>query len=233
MDLAILTPTRGRPGSVARLLTAVCKTASLDVAVFLGVDDDDEMLEQYREELAVVARPMVYLRTGPRTSLAEWTNILAVEACVRRVPFLASLGDDHVPATPGWDRTLVRAVQTLPGPGWAYGNDMFQGSRLPTAWVQSSALFHTLGWVMPPDVRHMYVDNVVMDLGKATDRIVYRPDVTIEHRHALTGRAPWDPVYVESNRQGSVDRDRRAYEAWRRDRMDRDAAAVAALSWEG
>lgn len=237
-DLAILVPSRGRPEQLDKLLRALTHTCSAPFMVYVGLDDDDPDIAQYAsvtDALNAGQAPvdfMVYTSVGPRRSLADWTNDLALTAMRELAPpFLASLGDDHRPVTVGWDVELMAAVGRLPGPGWAYGNDLFQGPRLPTAWVQSSALFSGLGWVMPRALRHMYVDNVVYDLGRHANRITYCPDVVVEHRHPYAGKGSWDGLY-ETNSQGArFIEDRAAYERWRLEEFKRDAETVAALEW--
>ena len=226
-DLVILTPTRGRPVRFAELAAAVADTAELDVALVGYVDDDDPDREVYE----AMAGGQVHIAVGPRRSLAGWTNTGAHAAIHSGARYLASLGDDHLPRTRGWDRLLIDAVEELPGPGIAYGNDLFQGPRLPTAWVVAAELVRAVGWMMLPGCEHMYVDTAVLALGQAADRIVYRPDVVIEHRHPLAGKAGWDASYRESNAESRYAADRIAFDAWRTGGgLDADAATVQALT---
>ena len=101
-DLLVIVPSRGRPGSIARLLDAVHATAKMRTHVHVAVDDDDPELERYRYVMKQAAAEGDVLTTGPRKGLCAWTNEIAIEQA-GRYPFLASLGDDHVPYTPGRD----------------------------------------------------------------------------------------------------------------------------------
>ncbi len=90
-----------------------------------------------------------------------------------------------------------------------------------------------LGWMMLPTAQHMYVDNAVLELGRATGRILYRPNVIIEHLHPVAGKAAWDASYRESNADERYVADRTAFEAWRAEQLAVDTAAVEALVYEG
>lgn len=230
-DLAILVPSRGRPQRFAEMVEAIARTSEMHVRVWAGVDDDDtaDYLEPlYGKPYAVIAH------REPRRSLCDWTNHLAQLALEAPNPprYLASLGDDHRPRTPGWDRMLIEAIEALPGPGFAYGNDLLQGKAMPTAWVASAEVVQALGWMMLPTAEHMYVDAAILALGEASGRIAYRPDVVIEHLHPLAGKAPWDASYRESNADERYVADRAAFEAWRNGQLAADTATVEALVYE-
>lgn len=227
-DLAVITPTRGRPGRFAELAAAIRDTAALNTVLIGYVDDDDPDRDAYLSQ----AGGLVFIVIGPRQTLSGWTNLGARAALFapERPRYLASLGDDHRPRTPGWDRHLVDAIEDqLDGPGIAYGNDLYQGAALPTAWVVSADVVDAVGWMMLPACQHMYVDTAVRALGQAAERIVYCPSVIVEHRHPLAGKAGWDASYRESNAAARYAADQAAYEAWVRDQLATDAATVRNL----
>jgi hypothetical protein len=213
-DLAIITPTRGRPWQFRELTRAVHATATGSVQIWAGIDYDDE--SNYPAPY-VDAALVVY--QGERRSLSAWTNYLAEQALAYPDPpkYLASLGDDHRPRTPGWDQKLIGAIEALGGPGIAYGNDLLQGEKLPTAWVVSAEIVRAVGWMMLPACEHMYVDTAVLALGQASGRIVYRPDVIIEHLHPAAGKADWDQSYRASNADERFAKDGEAFTRWQRE----------------
>lgn len=223
-DLVIVTPSRSRPARLREMVEAVHSTAAGDVSVVAGLDLDDPTLDEYRQN--PVCRHVI----GPRQSLSGWTNMLAVAALASNMEppprYLASLGDDHRPRTPGWDRKLIEAIESRGVPGIAYGDDLYHHASLCTAWVVSAQIVAALGWMMPPCCAHLYVDNAVMNLGMAAGRIIYRPDVVIEHEHPVAGTAPWDESYRESNSKQRYAADMAAFETWRRDQLAADVATV-------
>lgn len=231
-DLVVITPSRGRPRQLREMLEAIAATAIGSVQVSIGVDEDDPAdylgtLQGFDAVEAVMCRQS-------RKSLCGWTNRLAAQALYDETPprYLASLGDDHRPRTKGWDLKLIEAIEALPGPGFAYGRDLFQDKNMPTAWVASAEVVRALGWMMLPTCAHMYVDNAILELGKASGRIAYRPDVIIEHLHPVAHKAAWDESYRESNVDERYAADRLAFETWRDNQLAADVAVVEALVYE-
>jgi len=219
-DLLVIVPSRGRPQNVARLLDAVHATAKMRTRVHVAVDDDDPELERYQYVLSQAAADGDRLTTGPRKGLAAWTNEIAVERA-GEYPFLASLGDDHVPYTPGWDKALIRAIVETGGTGFAYPWD---GTRedIPEAVVLSSDIVQALGWMCLPGLEHWYVDNVWADLGRGAGCLRHLRAIKVEH--AWKG----DQTSKESSETLTADRD--AYYAWRRsERMQQDVDTVISL----
>jgi hypothetical protein len=222
-DLTILVPTRGRPARFAELVRAVADTATGSVEIVAGLDTDDPEWAVYNQ-LADDGWPIpVMLFAHDRELLAAKTNRLARRVLRWKPPhgprYLAFLADDHRPRTRGWDQRLCAAIDALGEPGgWAYGDDLFQRAKLPTAWVVSRSVVEMLGWMMLPACAHLYVDNAVLALGQALHRIVYCPDVVIEHEHPFAGRPElWDDLYHESNTDARYAADKAAYLEWYHD----------------
>lgn len=229
-DLGIIVPSRGRPERLRELLDAIEANSTSETIVYVATDYDDPALEAY-VDMIKDHDAAVYHVSGPRKSLSQWTNILAGRA-IAGCEYVASLGDDHRPRTHGWDEQLIKAIEKLDGPGFAYGNDLLQGAWLPTAWVVSSVVVDALGWMMLPTCEHMYVDNVIKTLGEATGRLIYQPSVVIEHEHPSAGKAKWDESYAETNRAPQYERDHDAFQAWRAGQMFKDAATLSAMTYD-
>jgi hypothetical protein len=219
-DLLIIVPTRGRPASMARLVEAVGTTAKAATDLVFAVDDDDQASAEAAAALGIACV------TGPRSHLADWTNLVA-RRCTQHYRALASLGDDHVPRTPGWDHLLLDALGFMGGTGFAYGNDLLQGAALPTAVAVSSNIVSALGWLCEPSMRHYCIDNVWKDLGEGAGCLTYLPDVIIEHVHPVASKAVPDATYNEA---GAHDKeDFAAYARWKAWRRAADIATVQTL----
>ena len=224
-DLLIIVPSRGRPQNIARLLDCVHDTARLDTHVHVAVDEDDEKLPQYEAVMAKAGGEGDVLEVGPRKGLCGTTNDVAVRRA-GEFPFLASLGDDMVPRTPGWDRALVNGILAMGGTGFVYPWDSTR-EDIPEAVVLSSDIVAALGWMCLPDLNHWYPDNVWADLGRGAGCIRHLRAVAVDHLHAAAGKAPSDATYREASDRISGDRD--AYYAWRATRMAGDVATVMRL----
>jgi hypothetical protein len=217
-DLLVITPTRGRPASAERLRDAIHATATTDVQLAVGVDDDDRSYDG--TDLGC------WIYTGPRATCAAWTNRIA-SAAGGDFRYLASLSDDHVPETPGWDSMLIAAIEDMGGTGIAYGNDLLQGGNLPTAPVMSADIVQALGWMFCPPMTRLFCDNAWKDLGEQAGCLAYLPDVVIRHLHYTAGLSPRDQTAIDG--EGAWVHDEGAYHAWRRDSMAADADKIREL----
>ncbi len=103
-DLLIITPSRRRPASVKRLTEAVAETCTARTDLVFAFDDDDPDVPD-----SIAAAGAAAHVTGPRQSMCAWTNVVAAEH-VGEYRALASLGDDHVPRTKGWDTMLLESL---------------------------------------------------------------------------------------------------------------------------
>ena len=206
------------------MLDAVHATSRARTHVHVAVDEDDEKLSQYRAVMDKAGGEGDILTTGPRKGLCAWTNEIAVEQA-GRYPFLASLGDDMVPRTPGWDLALCRAITDMGGIGFSYPWD---GTRedIPEAVVMSSDIVAVLGWMCEPSLKHWYPDNVWADLGRGAGCLRHCRAIAVDHRNAVAeGRS--DQTARDNGKTLEADRD--AYWNWRATRMAGDIAKIVAL----
>ncbi|WP_037684635.1 hypothetical protein, partial [Streptomyces griseus] len=100
--------------------------------------------------------------------------------------------------TVGWAGRYVDELRQL-GTGIVYGDDGYQGERLPTQWAMTADVVGALGRMVPAPVEHLYCDNSVLDLGRAAGCIRYLPDVLVEHMHPVAGKAADDDQYRRVN----------------------------------
>jgi len=207
-QLTILVPTRGRPANLVRLANA-CRATAPGARIIARLDADDIALERYTRN----APEGVEIRVGPRTRFVASLNEIAAEVTT---PYIACLGDDVLPETPGWGDLMIAALGGRLGV--AYGSDGLEhkhGPDLPTHVVLPTEIYHRLGWIALPALRHLFVDNVWRELGRAMDNFVYVPEAKLTHLHPWAGKASRDRTYTEANNSLHRDRDRLAFERWR------------------
>jgi hypothetical protein len=225
-DLVMVVPSRGRPEAVAELALACQATCTANTVLLVAVDQDDLTLDRYQAP----AGTTVFFTWSPAASgHVGAINWAAARALADFNPVaIGKLDDDHRPRTKSWDADLLAELREL-GTGIVYGNDLLQGERLPTAPVMSAGIVRALGWMGPPSLNHLFVDNFWRDLGEAAGCLRYVPSVVIEHLHPAAGKAAMDAGYERANAPRAYERDGAAYRAYRAERFERDVATVRAL----
>lgn len=213
-QIVVLVPTRGRPDNALRLRTEGMGLASGykdgDTSLVFGVDSDDEQRSRYE---ALLPPDEVYV--GPRLRMGPTLNVLAKYwADMPGVDIIGFMGDDHLPRTQGWDDVVRRGFAALRGTGLVYGNDLVHGAGLPTAVFMSADIVRELGFFCPPNQIHLYLDNFWLRLGRDLRRIVYAPELVIEHLHPVVGKAEVDAVYAEVNSGEMYSHDEAAFNAY-------------------
>jgi hypothetical protein len=211
--LVMLVPSRARPRNAAFLAAAWKSTVTGDSRLVFLVDGDDPARDEYLAGQRRWGCEAIGVRvldgphgTGIGAILNEHAPLEAATAA-----FTGFMGDDHRPRTKGWDEALTGALER---PGVAYGDDLLQRQNLPTAMVMSSGIITTLGYMIPPGVRHLYIDNFWMRIGEDLGNLQYLPGVVIEHMHAVAGKASWDEGYIASTAPARFTEDLAAYEAF-------------------
>ena len=189
----------------------------MDTVVAFGFDEDDDALAS---NLKAADGCLTSVRH--RMGLAKWTNTLS--ALHEDTTWQASIGDDMVPVTDGWDERLCEAA----GPaGMAYPNDR-RRTDIPEAIVIGTPVIRALGWFCEPSLHHWFVDSVWRDLGHAAGCLRFLPDVVVDHRHPNVpgSGARNDRTYSDAARGFGADM--AAYQKWRMKRMRADIETVQA-----
>lgn len=229
MILTMLVPTRGRPDNASRLLAACEATRVMPYTkIVLGVDEDDEEFPAYDRACSPPWSAIMVLPKHERPGMVAGLNAMA-GIYSRQTSVVGFMGDDHVPVTSGWDKALCDALAGKPA-ALAYGNDLLQGANIPTAVAMTASIPLTLGYMAPPELAHLYVDNTWLAWGRGLGAITYLPDVVIEHLHPVAGKADWDEGYRNVNAETSYDADRAAYENYRTERLPADLEKLKALT---
>ena len=202
-------------------------TASLDLAtaatdIAVAVDSDQIALYEPLQH----TWPDLEWFTGPRDTLTGWTNrIASLRGGGYRA--LASLGDDHMPRTPGWDALLLAAISDMGGTGIAYPDDK-RRADIPEAVGISADIVRALGWMCLPESSHFYVDDVWADLGNGAGCLRYVPAAVVEHMHySVKPGVARDGTYAEAETRGPADY--AAYQQWRATRMADDVETIVRL----
>lgn len=218
-DLIFIVPSRERPEAAQALIETFRQTCTADTELVFALDDSDPTRDDYPGTTHV----------GPSRNMVEALNGAAKAVTSGDAPFAVGfMGDDHRPRTRGWDTEYLKTLREL-GTGIVYGDDLLQGRNLPTQCAMTADIVLTLGYMSPPSLTHMYVDNFWLTLGRSADCVRYLPDVVIEHRHPVAGKAQWDEGYLRVNDPGMFAKDEAAYLEYCQSQLAEDVQKVRAL----
>ncbi len=206
-----LCPSRGRPAAAHEVLASFKSTIhDRGTRLFFLVDEDDETLSQYPAAYTVAVKP-----TGTMAgALAQGPALVDADV-------YGMIGDDNRFKTAGWD--VVFGDLLTEHPGIVFGDDGHQdeilagrGFRLPTSWWLSKRVVDVFG-MTHPELRHFWMDNYWLELGRAAGCLRYVPEVLIEHLHPAWKTADDDATYQRGSRHASHDKE--LFARWRRSRQ--------------
>lgn len=206
MSIRLIVPSRGRPQACVQLAAAFRETIKGHTTTLeFALDNDDPLLGEYQLQLGEIGE---IWSVGPRVRMGPTLNREANIAVRCGWSIIGFMGDDHRPRTSGWDLRVEQELGSLDSTlGVAYGDDLVHGQNLPTAAFVSATLIYRLGYMAPPELLHMYLDNFWKLLGEATS-LHYMSDVVFEHLHPIAGKAQWSDQYAEVNALMEPDRER-------------------------
>ncbi len=207
MKMLIIVPTRGRNQNHLELIESWQQFTEGKSQILLGLDDDDQ------QNYTRVNDPFILYDVNPRLRLGGTLNLLATKYA-KHYDVIAFLGDDHRFRS-GFESVVEQAIDNLNGMGIIYGNDLLQGEKLPTAVFMSSNIINTLGFMVPPEMVHLYLDNFWLDLGNALNCITYKPEMIVEHMHYSNGKSQADSNYLEVNSPEMYSHDQQVYDNYK------------------
>jgi hypothetical protein len=224
--LLVIVPSRGRPGSAKELADAFRATKrGVGVHLLFVVDDDDPTAIEYQQLEDLMD---VWVDVRPRLRLCGSLNAAAL-ANHQAYKYLAFWGDDVRPRTEGWDLETCRVLSHSPA-SFAFWDDLFPGNRgrLPCSVAMTSAVVEVLGYMAPPALVHMHLDTAWKLWGEALGRLIYLPDVVVEHLHYAIGKSELDDTYRGSEQQYGPDQAQ--WLGYQADGLQRDIEKLRGLS---
>lgn len=224
-DILLIVPTRSAGGvrvqSLETLIESWHQTTDNHSDMLVVVDEDD--FAAYFEVMRQWASNKCTFTVIPRASYAEKLNAIVKHAWVLEdYEVIGHPSDDHVFMTRGWEAPIIKWVSYM---GVGYGDDLLQGENLPTCPFISSSILKGLGFMCPPGMKHMFVDNFWKDLGIRLGCLQYFPNIIIEHRHWSNKKTPIDDQYLQVHNE-YTERDRKVWDEYRVRDMELDVNRV-------
>jgi glycosyltransferase involved in cell wall biosynthesis len=217
----ILLPSRGRSHRIDECLESLLEnTVASDIIVCLDEDDAASYSRVDGVEYHIGPKPT-------RIGLNEKLNRM-LPLIVDKYDYIMWAADDTVAKTPGWDARLVAAIENIPL-GISYPNDLLQGKNLPSnGTCFDSRIPRALGYLAPPTLFHLYMDNFWRLLGTELGTLVYCEDIILEHNHYVNKKAPTDNTYKTINSQEMYSLDSSAFNDYKDNLLTRDLARLHA-----
>lgn len=144
------------------------------------------------------------------------------------------LGDDQVPDTMNWDLKLVERIKgwnlvSCYDDGWQINQ---RGGRIAGTMMWSGELLRTVGYIFPPGMHHVYLDDIWEELGGLTGCWSFAehacPDVVIKHLHVTRGLSEEDETHrIAYNYFAQTDYP--VWHSWRAEELPAVADRVRAL----
>jgi hypothetical protein len=199
MKIAILVPTRERMNRRLTLLFSIITTVSdIDnVNVYFGVDKDDPTRDLiYKVSKALPCLKIVDIdNKGEFIGLGKMWNI-----CVQNSTeeIISMIGDDMVFKTPNWDLEIIKEfTENCPKDKIkaVHCNDAYHGSKLAVNLFCHRKYSEIMnGKFMREEFKINWVDQWLHQVFNAFNRLKYREDIMIEHRHWVIGKDTRDKV---------------------------------------
>jgi hypothetical protein len=203
MKNLLIVPTRSRPHNAAEFYDSFIQNTSDQTTLCFAIDSDDA--QNYSERY-----DNVIWEVNDRKGMNGTLNLVANKYS-DQYDYITFMGDDHRIRTSGWDKIFMRHAKKNTV---SYGNDLIQGESLATAAMLDSNIIRTLGYMAPPKMKHLYLDNFWMELGRRLNTLQYYSDVIIEHMHYSVGKSNADELYEEVNSAAMNDNDKIAWEQY-------------------
>lgn len=202
-DVLLIVPSRKRQNKIEEFYRHFLENSSI-TDLCIGLDEDD--FSNYP-----VFDNVIY-DINPNMNLGPKLNTISKKYC-DSYKYIAFLGDDHLIKTKDWDKKLVAAISDIEN-GISYGNDLLQGANLPTAVLIDSKIIKRLGYMCPPNIKHLYLDNFWKEIGLALGTLRYLDDVIIEHMHFTVQKSQVDDIYAEVNSMSMYAHDKFYYDEY-------------------
>lgn len=130
---------------------------------------------------------------------------------IKDCKWVGLLNDDHYIVTPEWDRLMLKSLNWK---NFASANDRWMAPiKATTATMFSMPLLNALGWpIYPPDLQHLFIDDIYECLGKATGCWRVCMNVIVEHHHVLKDQSLADQTHEKVYNQRSWDMDKAVFD---------------------
>lgn len=191
MKIAILVPTRERMNNRLTLLFSILTTVNdiNNVNIYYGVDKDDPTLETIKKVATAIPcfKVIEIENNGQFLGLGKLWNLL-VDSSTEEI--ISMIGDDMVFKTKDWDLKIIDEFKNGPKDNIkaVHCNDDCHGAKLAVNLFCHRKYAEVMNGFMREEFKINWVDQWLHQVFSAFDRLTYRGDIMIEHRHWVLGK---------------------------------------------
>lgn len=225
VKLLLTCPSRGRPELIKEMIKSFEETKSIQSDLCIYLDNDDPNLIYYNDNV-----DKKYYIVGDRMPVAQIHNHLV--SIHPSYDYYMPINDDVKFMNKCWDIMLINAINERGG-GWgiAHGRDTDGVNffpQFPTFSVVSRNIINTIGYIYPTELKMLFGDTFLLDIGRAIGKLFYVPDVVIYHKQPTH----LDTYEIKSQEFYNSERD--AYAKYIDDKLDSDVDKLLnAISLQG
>lgn len=200
----VIVGSRNRPHNVERCFRHLKEVSHISDFMLI-INEDQRQLYLDIEGVQTIVVPASY----GNTSTAK-ANYIVEKRLYQDYFTLSGIDDDTIVTTDGWDLLLSLPLKAK-GYGVSWGNDTIQNGRVPTKWTITTNIIDALGFVCPPGLIHLFIDDFLARIGQELNSAHYAPNVMMEHHHWLNKKAEMDETYMETAARETWDHDERVF----------------------
>ena len=193
--IALLVPSRERIANKANLVNSIISTVSnLDnVVLYFGIDDDDPTKNDVRKMFKNYPWiKMVEIHNDGRfLGLGRLWNLCAMES---KDEILGMIGDDMVFSTKNWDVEILKEFDGTDNFKMVYCHDGRHGKKIAVNSFIHRKYIELTGHYAKEEFMADFIDLWLQQIFRSFDRLIFREDILIEHRHWAFGKAAKDDV---------------------------------------
>lgn len=200
----VMVASRNRPHNVERCFRHLKEVSHISDFILI-INQDQRELYSDIDGVQTIVVPDSY----GKTSTAK-TNYVVDKKLYQGYLTLSGIDDDTIVTTDGWDLLLSLPLKAK-GYGVSWGNDTIQNGRVPTKWTMTTNIIDALGFICPPGLIHLFIDDFLARIGQELNSAHYAPNVMMEHHHWLNKKAEMDETYQETASRETWDHDERVF----------------------
>jgi len=187
------------------------------VVIYCSVGRDSNerrLLNSFNNKKSIYSTKLLASLNNIHMPTVKRYNTLWEDVNIKLSPDIVMFGADDIEfVTPNFDRIITNYFDNHIDIDILYPDDGIHGENLPTHPIFRNSFLNKIGEMFPVGyMRHLFVDNYVLELGKKLNNIAYLPEVKLVHHHPLVNKGRWDKYTLNAYSRDRKETDKKMYE---------------------